>query len=276
MDNLLPAVEAVVGNRELQTVFWVAVFSGLVGLVEVYRQPRVTLAACRNPAVFIYLTVLILGNSILALFALELGITLRWRGPQAWWAPFVAAVIGTFGSELLQRSDLKWLQKGILPLIKQARTKAVQVTKSSQALRNARQPASSSRRWRWLWLAVAAVGLSFAMYVYFVSQGDPRVWLLRRTKISGRFDRIPVGRLFLQIASKAGNGRAIIEREVDIHKAITLEARNEPLEAVLDRLCTICACSWTIESGDPFTLWISHLPDRSKAAPVPGAVPPQP
>jgi hypothetical protein len=270
-------VQAVLANSYAQAVLWVVFLGGLFGLIEVYRWPGVTLSACRNVAVFVYLAVLMVGNSILAVVALGLGNGLVALVRQTWWAPLGAALLSVFTSEaLLQKKDLKPVQRGIRKWVDRARVKAVQVTRAKQARMNERRPAAGRSRWRWAWLGGAAVVVGGLLYVYVVSKGDPKVWILRRTRISGHYRQIPAGKLFWTMVRKVGKGRVVADADLDLRRPIDFDAESETFEAAMDRLCVICACTWTIEPADPPTLWLSHLTDATKDAPGPGHAAPHP
>jgi hypothetical protein len=314
MSSFLQTVEILILNSVVQTVLWVIVFSSLVGLVEVYRQPSVNLTACCNPAVGIYLTMLVVGNSILAVLVAFGSSRIPMSSVQGWWMPFFAAVLSTFGAELLRRqAKIKWLLKDILRREEQARTKAVKVTRNRQIRINARKLgkrveldlgpwlgelrskrpelaaridatagqrsqqafvlasertdlgegilAPLARSWRWRWVAGAVLLVGCLIYIY-AALVDLQVKMLRRTKVSGHFEHIEARKLIGKLASKAVKGRAVID--VASNPTIdSFEAKDETLETVMDRLCTICDCEWTLEAGHPPTLWVSH---RTKGA----------
>jgi hypothetical protein len=322
MTSLLRTLETLALDSYVQTVLWVVVFSGLVCLGAVYRHYSVSLTACFNPAVGMYLTMLIFGNVILAVVFAAIGTNVPRLLGQGWWVPFYAAVVGTFGAELLRRQDrIQWLQERIGKLQEDLRKKAVNRTRIRQArinarkllkrreldlrpwlaeLRNRRPELAASidatagdrehealllalerpdlgegilpllaRSWGWAWFAGLILLVSGLIYSYAVWATDLQVRMLLRTKVSGHYEHVEARKLIGNLAAKSVQARAIVEVAASC-PIDSFDATDEPLGAVMDRICTICRCEWTFEAGHPPTLWVSSRRKGSPSASLRG------
>jgi hypothetical protein len=310
MSSLLRTVAALVLDSYVQTVLWVVLFSGLVCLAAVYRHYSVSLTACFNPAVSMYLAMLIFGNSILAVVLAVTGSKIPKLSGQGWWVPFYAAVVGTFGAELLRRQEkIKWLQDRIGKLQEDLRKKAVHRTKIRQVRINALKLAKRreldlgpsltelrikrpdlaaridaavndrnqeafllaseradlgdgilpllARSWGWAWFVAGILLVVGLIYSYAAWGTDLQVRMLRRTEISGHFEHVESRELIMNLVAKSTNARPLVEVAANC-PIDSFEATNEPLEAVMNRICTICGCEWMIEAGHPPTLWVTR------------------